>query len=243
MGRSHVPSSFNQRLCVSGTSRHGGRRQAWLRWWSTRYQDVQRRVPCLLIEMLIDLSFLISFAYRIEPDLGKKPLQFLTPANNWDQSCLLTVKPGCFGDFAPGQRAANTRRLALVITTSLFVTLNTALMARQRWGRNKTSWLGNEASHSSSGELMITCRSTGLLHLHANRLLRAASPWQAPIFSALSCPRATKESLEVFYLRQRRLFLVCQQEKTNQLRPRYTIHMDPADHVQHCKCFSVLLLT
>lgn len=141
------------------------------------------------------------------------------------------VKLGCFGDFAPGRCAANTRRSTLVITTSLFVTLDTPLMARWRWGRNKTSWLDNEASHSSSGELMITCRSCGRLHLHANRLLRAASPWQAPIFSALSCPRSTKESLEVFYLRRRRLFLVCRQEKTNQLRPRCTIHMDPADHV------------
>lgn len=143
-----------------------------------------------------------------------------------------SVKAGCFGDFAPGGRAANTRHFTPVITTSLFVTLDTTLMARWRWGRNETSWLDNEASHSSSGELMITCRSSGLLHLHANRLLRAASPWQAPIFSALSCPRSTKESLEVFYLRQRRLSLVCRQEKTNQLRPRCTIHMDPADHVQ-----------
>lgn len=194
-------------------------------------------------KILIYRNFLFSFAYRMKPNFGEKSLQFLTPANKWDQSCLLTVKPGCFGDFAPGQRAANTRRFTLVITTSMFVTVDTTLMAWRRWGRNKTSWLDNEASHSSSRELMITCRSSGLLHLHANRLLRAASPWQAPIFSALSCPGATKESLEVFYLRQRRLFLVCRQEKTNQLRPRCTIHMDPADQVQNCKCFSVLLLT
>lgn len=147
---------------------------------------------------------------------------------------------------APGRWPVNTQHCSLVITTSLFVTLDALPMASKTWRRKKTSWFDNEASHFSSGGLMITCRSSGLLHLHANRLPRAASPWQAPIFSALSCPRFTKESLEVFYLRLRLNFLVCRQEKNqnlNQLRLRYTIHMDPAYHMQNCKFFSVLLLT
>lgn len=38
------PPPLIKPVCVWGTSRHGGRRQAWLRWWSTRHRDVQRRV-------------------------------------------------------------------------------------------------------------------------------------------------------------------------------------------------------
>ncbi len=82
------------------------------------------------------------------------------------------------------------------------------------WGRNKTSRLHDEASRFSSGELMITCRSSGLLHLHTNWLLGPASSWQAPVFSALSSPCSTKESLEVFYLCLGVQFLVCQERNS-----------------------------
>lgn len=84
-------------------------------------------------------------------------------------------------------------------------------------GKSKTSRLDDEASHSSSRELMITCRSSGLLHLHTNRPLELASFWQSLVFSALSSPRSTKESLEGFYLCQRMQFLVFHMEEFNQL--------------------------
>lgn len=146
------------------------------------------------------------------------------------------MKLWCFQSYAPGLWPVNTQHCSLVIKTSPFVTLDGLPMASNTWGRKKTSWFDNEASHFSNGELMITCRSSALLHLHANRQPRAASPWQAPIFSALSCPRSTKESLEVFYLRLRLNFLVCRQEKKqnlNQLRPHYTIRME--SRISHAK--------
>lgn len=124
----------------------------------------------------------------------------------------------------------------------LSVTLEEVIIGCNSWGRNKTSWLDNEASHFSSREPMITCRSSGLLHLRANWLLGPASSWQAPVFPALSCPRSTKDNLEVFYLCLGVQFLVCQ-ERREQLSLCYTIHMNPTHHRQGSKCFSVFLST
>lgn len=107
-----------------------------------------------------------------------------------------------------------TVSISYLQTTMPSVMSGVRMTGCKSWGRNKTSWLDDEASHFSSRELMITCRSSGLLHLHANWLLGLASSWQAPVFSALSSPRSTKESLEVFYLCLRVQFLVCQERNS-----------------------------
>lgn len=163
----------------------------------------------------------------MKADIVDKFVDFKTSANK------LSGLSGLWQNSTPGLWLANTRHCSLVIKTSLFVTLDALPMASKAWRRNKTSWLDNEASHFSSGELMITCRSSGLLHLHANRQPRAASPWQAPIFSALSCPRSTKGSLEGFYLRLRLNFLVCWQKKKKNPQP-----IKAALHYSYRPCIS-----
>lgn len=101
---------------------------------------------------------------------------------------------------------------------------NIRIAGRRSLRRNKTSQFDDETFHSSSRELMITCRSSGLLHLHTNRPLEKASSWQAPVFSALSSSRSTKESLEVFYLSLGGARSLPQKREFNQLSWLYSAY-------------------